>query len=347
MSSTPALRQDFRQVMQRKLDLFLCECWDQGERIELRRVTNGLLAFNPLFVFDSSRQGMDVYYNFTDPLQDPTPLLQTLQKQPEMLFEKKIFESNCKELEVLLEQEASDLQTLFSAIVRLWPAMTIGQLFGNIEIWNPGEELLNHCIYARERADRLIYPAIQRLSKVAMLLPAAQAIPEELRPFIAYNEYLQNTIPTEATLRQRAKRLLYHEGRIMTDRVKYLEAQRVDLTRLETLSDQDDHRSIKGRCAFPGDVQGKVKRIFKIEEMTRMEEGCVLVAPMTVPDLLPAMKQAVAIVTDEGGITCHAAIVAREFHIPCVTGTLIATRELQDGDLVRVDATNGIVTKFG
>jgi pyruvate,water dikinase len=64
---------------------------------------------------------------------------------------------------------------------------------------------------------------------------------------------------------------------------------------------------------------------------------------MTVPDFVPAMSKAVAFVTDEGGITSHAAIVSRELGIPCVVGTKIATRALRDGDLVEVDASRGIV----
>jgi pyruvate,water dikinase len=64
---------------------------------------------------------------------------------------------------------------------------------------------------------------------------------------------------------------------------------------------------------------------------------------MTTPNYLIAMKRAVAFVTDEGGITCHAAIVAREMQKPCIIGTKIATQVLKDGDLVEVDANKGIV----
>ena len=64
---------------------------------------------------------------------------------------------------------------------------------------------------------------------------------------------------------------------------------------------------------------------------------------MTRPEFVPLMKRSLAVITDEGGITCHAAIVSRELKIPCVIGTKIATRKLKDGDMVEVDATNGIV----
>lgn len=67
---------------------------------------------------------------------------------------------------------------------------------------------------------------------------------------------------------------------------------------------------------------------------------------MTTPDFVPAMQRAAAIVTDEGGILCHAAIIAREMRKPCVIGTKIATRVFKDGDLIEVDADKGIVRKL-
>ena len=64
---------------------------------------------------------------------------------------------------------------------------------------------------------------------------------------------------------------------------------------------------------------------------------------MTMPDFVMAMKKAAAIVTDEGGITCHAAIISREFKKPCIVGTRIASDILQNGDLIEVDANKGLV----
>lgn len=77
-----------------------------------------------------------------------------------------------------------------------------------------------------------------------------------------------------------------------------------------------------------------------------MEKGEILVTVMTSPDFMVAAKKAAAIVTDEGGITCHAAIVSREMKIPCIIGTKIATKVLKDGDIVEVDADKGVVRKI-
>jgi len=81
------------------------------------------------------------------------------------------------------------------------------------------------------------------------------------------------------------------------------------------------------------------------KEFNKMNEGDILVTSMTRPEYVPLMWKSSAIVTDEGGITCHAAIVSREMGKPCIIGTNIATKVFKDGDLVEVDADKGIVRK--
>ena len=77
--------------------------------------------------------------------------------------------------------------------------------------------------------------------------------------------------------------------------------------------------------------------------LKKVEEGDILVTNQTTPEYMPLMKKASAFVTDQGGITCHAAIIAREMKKPCIIGTKIATKFLHDGDLVEVDANKGVV----
>jgi pyruvate,water dikinase len=98
-----------------------------------------------------------------------------------------------------------------------------------------------------------------------------------------------------------------------------------------------------GQVAQPGFATGKVKIIIRAKDMKKMNQGDILVSIATDPDIVPAMKKAAAIVTEQGGITSHAAIVSRELGTPCIIGTKIATKLLKDGDLVEVDAHKGIV----
>ena len=105
-------------------------------------------------------------------------------------------------------------------------------------------------------------------------------------------------------------------------------------------------KELQGTCAYPGKAKGMVKIVNQVEDIGKMNKGDIMLAHTTYPALVPAMKKAAAIVTDDGGVTCHAAIVARELKIPGVVGTKIATKVLKDGDKVEVDATNGIIKKL-
>lgn len=100
---------------------------------------------------------------------------------------------------------------------------------------------------------------------------------------------------------------------------------------------------LKGLAASPGIATGAVKVVHSLEDIVKIEEGDVLVTRMTSPDLVPSLSKCVAIITDEGGKTCHASIISREMGIPCIVGTKSATATLKDGQLVTVDAYNGLV----
>ncbi|HWG90363.1 MAG TPA: phosphoenolpyruvate synthase [Candidatus Thermoplasmatota archaeon] len=98
---------------------------------------------------------------------------------------------------------------------------------------------------------------------------------------------------------------------------------------------------LQGLGASPGAAAGKVARVDAVEELDKCLQGDILVTTMTTPDMVPAMRRAAAIVTDEGGMTCHAAIVSRELGVPCVVGTKQGTKLLQDGAQVSVDGDKG------
>ena len=102
---------------------------------------------------------------------------------------------------------------------------------------------------------------------------------------------------------------------------------------------------IKGISASRGKASGIVKIVRGVSDLAKVKKGDIIVAVMTHPDYVIAMHKAVAIVTDEGGITSHAAIVSRELGIPCIVGTKNATKILKDGDIVEIEATSGVIRK--
>jgi pyruvate,water dikinase len=103
----------------------------------------------------------------------------------------------------------------------------------------------------------------------------------------------------------------------------------------------------KGLSASPGCAQGKARVLLRRSSIDEFEDGEILIAENTPPEWIPLMRRAIAIVTDSGGITCHASIVCRELGIPCIVGTggsgIPATQSVLTGMEIKVDATHGFV----
>lgn len=168
----------------------------------------------------------------------------------------------------------------------------------------------------------------------------------ELSYWILPYEIINNFIPSREELKQRKKNFVLIPNAVQ-------EAVPLDrfLSKRREISvvkpKKQGSSAIMGQTAYPGLVKGKVNVIKKLEQISNFKSGEVMVSPMTMPDYLPAMKKAVAFVTDEGGITCHAAVASRELKKPCVVGTRIATQVFRGGDMVEVDANKGIVRRVG
>ncbi|MBR9706470.1 DUF2683 family protein [Candidatus Pacearchaeota archaeon] len=163
-------------------------------------------------------------------------------------------------------------------------------------------------------------------------------LPEEYEDVFNYKEEIKRVV------KQRIKNLLIlvsDDNKIILRGKKAIE----NGDRLEFEKRQFDTgaNEIRGTVAKSGRVRGVVKIINIKEDMVKMQDRNILISLATIPELLPAMKKAAAIVTNEGGMTCHAAIVARELGIPCVVGTKVATEVLSDGDEIEVDADHGVV----
>ena len=106
---------------------------------------------------------------------------------------------------------------------------------------------------------------------------------------------------------------------------------------------KENIKELKGQIAFKGKVSGIARVILDRRNAHELKEGEILVTTMTSPEFVPAMKISAGIITNEGGILCHAAIMSREFRKPCVIGTKIATDAIKTGQRIILDASNGIV----
>ena len=142
-------------------------------------------------------------------------------------------------------------------------------------------------------------------------------------------------------MEKRSRGYIYHKGKLYLNIKKYLAENKI------TLIENDDVKvegnQIKGQIVCRGKAKGIARIIFELSDLPKVKKGDIIITPMTTPDMMLALNLASAIVTDEGGVTCHAAIISRELKKPCVIGTKIATKYIKDGDMVEVDADNGIV----
>ncbi len=149
-------------------------------------------------------------------------------------------------------------------------------------------------------------------------------------------------LPSKSSLEERFK-----AAAIVFESGKYQVLTGKDVLELENQIEAKllQNSQIKGSTAYPGKVVGKVRIIMKADQEKEFNPGDILVSGMTRPEFQHLFEKAGAVVTNAGGILCHAAIVAREMKKPCIVGTEIATKVLKDGDMIEVDADNGIVRK--
>jgi phosphohistidine swiveling domain-containing protein len=193
------------------------------------------------------------------------------------------------------------------------------------------------------------YHAEQLLREIArrlfLSLDQVRSLPLEVMEKALHGETLDLSIADQ--IKQFHICLANEDGSVITLTGKDAqEFSKQNIKRSDETSNLSSVMELKGVTACIGKlITGQVKIINLPSEMNKMEAGDILVSSATNPSLVPAMKKAAAILTDEGGLTCHAAIVSRELNIPCIVGLKVITKFVQDNDLVAVDTALAIVKK--
>ena len=209
-------------------------------------------------------------------------------------------------------------------------------------------DFMQLCMYMRDIRRSPIDKIVALVSNIARILIAREGLDASYAPFVLPRDISTGSYRTvegkeEIKHRKEEGVVLYSTAEGNADRFENVPQLQERIAELLRGSDE----ILAGKTAYPGLVRGKAQIILSEADFPRFEKGNILVTSMTRPEFVPIMKKASAVVTDEGGITCHAAIVSRELKLPCITGTKKATLILKDGDLVEVDAENGIVKKIG
>lgn len=334
------VKQLFKKIFNRPLTLLDCQYWDLGERVGLPKVCGNAVFFEPIFIYKMGK-GMAVYYNFTDPDQNPDFLVNYFNKhQREFDALARKYLKNChKLLRIVEENKASNFIKIFRLIYKeIWPMVIISNILSSLRADATDRKLWRRAFQLRAKTEKLEYVGGGALLELAKL-----KIPSELVDFVeflTFEEVNTGRWPPVPILRKRRQGFIYFKGELHGDELKKF-AKKNHFEIIDEVAREG--KKIRGFCAVKGKARGMVRIIFERSQLDKVLAGDILIASMTTPDFLPAMKMAGAIVTDEGGITCHAAIVSRELKIPCVIGTKIATQVLKDGDSVEVDANRGAV----
>jgi phosphohistidine swiveling domain-containing protein len=329
-------KQEIIPVFSRPFSLLRMQFLRRGEYEGIKRMTGGNFCFNPIFVYYPDI-GMTAYYNNSLDDQRPQFMVEYLNENVADL-RKNIEKAKkaCSFLEAAVKsRKINDPREILDKNFLMQPINSLGNLVGRVPFVS--KEVLDIFKSFRYDYDTLNY----ELEKI-LLEEGTRRVPEKFKNDVAildFDELFNGKKPVNLDIRRRG--FIYYEDKIIINSLdNFLKSNNFFIKKNNIPKRSDE---IKGNVAYKGSAKGEVKKVYTKKDFDKFNEGDILVSTMTIPDFMPIMKKAAAIVTDEGGITCHAAIVARELKKSCIIGTKIATQVLHDGDLVEVDADRGIV----
>ena len=328
----------YRKVISREKTIIETEIYYQGEYEGIKSLTKNLYYFKPLFIKKKKKEITNVYYNDTALEEDPKTIYYYMQKdikKTKELYNKAL--SSCKYLNMIVDNEESDFnyKEFIKNMLIIYPFTSLGNLAGYFE--NISSELKELLIDFRNNYDYILYKANEYLhNKAKKILPKEY---QEHIKFLFIEEVFQNKMPSLDLIQKRKNGYIFFDNNLeLVDNIPlWLERKNI------VIKSQQDGKIIKGSVAYSGKKTGKVCQIYTKEDFKKFEKGDILVTTMTTPKFTPILKLAGAIVTDEGGITCHAAIIARELKIPCIIGCKNATEILKNDMIVEVNANEGII----
>jgi len=194
---------------------------------------------------------------------------------------------------------------------------------------------------ARKHSETIFFELGDMVTAVLGHVAQQEKVPTDLIGCITGDEleayFDGKSLPVQSILRGRYT----SSGFINHPEFSWLSSE--DIKQIEKSFVENSSDEIKGQSAYKGKVTGRARVIKNFSAANELTRGEILVTGMTDPNYVPIMEKAGAIVTDAGGMLCHAAIVSREMKKPCIVGTKIATHLIKDGDMIEVDADNGIV----
>ena len=319
----------YKKLMTRPMSLVGCEIWYLAEKVELPKLCGNLCFFDALFVYEKGK-GVDVYYDFTSPNQDPVLMVEYFNRNKEKFFELcNEFDTEAEVLNNLSEKDV-ELKNLFGMLVRFFAKLVVILIVGNREDGSDGE-LAERAKKSREKYEAAIYRGEDELVR---MLEGKKGFSR----FITFSEWKEGKVGGEE-LEERGEGYIFFKGKVYGWSKERI-AEEYDLV----FGEWKNAEEMRGAGSNNGVVVGRARIVFELEDLEKIEDGEILVTPMTNPDYVPYLNRVKAIVTDQGGLLCHAAIVSREFGIPSIIGTQNATEKIKNGDVIEVDTKTGKVS---
>lgn len=329
----------YRKVISREKTIIETEIYYKGEYEGIKSLTKNLYYFKPLFIYDKEKEITNVYYNDTALEENPQNIYYYMQKdinKTKAMYNKAL--SSCKYLNEIIDSDARidfDYKEFIQNMLIIYPFTSLGNLAGYYE--NISSELKELLVNFRNNYDYILYKANEYLHAIAKNMVSKEY--QQYIKFLFIEEIFQNKMPSMDTLKKRKNGYIFFDNKfeLVENPSSWLKKRNILIKSLQ------NGKTIKGNIAFNGKITGRVCQVFKKDDFKKFEKGNILVTTMTTPKFTPILKIAGAIVTDEGGITCHAAIIARELKIPCIIGCKNATEVLKDDMIVEVNANEGII----
>lgn len=334
--------QKLRPTVKRDLSLFSIEAWQKGYTKYLKK--NLDFWYDIIFYYDGHK--VNFYHKLDDFNYFKTVVTEKLladDKLFKILNQK--FQNNIKSLKDITNK--LDLKNL----------ELISELIGEVMsfyIFIVSDDFVNRKTEAwksREMSEGILYLLDEKIELLIQNLLVDNNQSKALAHFLNLAEITRlvnwesNTLDFNS-ISSRMKSYILFKDKVYIDLDFFEFCSQNEFANPEIEIEKDGVTIIKGDVACSGLVTGPVKIIIKKEDLIKIELGDIMVSIMTNASFTPYLSNVAAIITDEGGITCHAAIISRELKIPCITGTKIATKVLKDGDIIEVDAEKGLVRKL-
>ncbi len=330
---------EYKKVVTRDYPLIWLEIEDKAVREGFRKISNGEMFHMTALVYKKGK-GVGFYYNFTDKKKEsPETLIKHLNKNPSK-FDKLVKEypiNRKRLLHLCSKPNIKNLSEIYNLAIKISISLGIFTLISRSKSKEIDPRLIKEGAKLREATDKTLY--FVGASLVEIIRNNVPKKYKKYSKFLTFKEVNDKKLPPILELKKREQGFIFYNNKLYLEtKEKFSEKENLWFNDKE-----ENDKNISGQIGFIGKVRGIAKIVFEESEIQKVKTGDILVSPMTTPNFLPAIKKAKAIVTDEGGVTCHAVIVSREMKIPCIVGTNNATGILKDGDLIEVDAKKGIV----